>query len=277
MRTKAILILAALVAVVGIAQPAFGQGKKSKCDLSGFMQEAGAILANYAEVYERDRRRDCKMLDLTVYKNWNTQIWKILKKHKCSWDDLEAFVKVKSKEDICGGLPLVPLVDVVETPADDKKPAHEKVKPDDTKKPESKPVVTVRKTPPNPEKTAITLEKAPPPKKSYWLTWTGTSVGGVGLVLLGVGGYFGVESKNAADNAANAIVQLDVDRFNREASDNADKANILFGIGGAMVAIGAAMVILDLTVWRSPGDTSSDKSSATIGVSPGGVHLMVRF
>ena len=125
---------------------------------------------------------------------------------------------------------------------------------------------------------AVTIAKAPPEEGySYWKTWVGGGVGVAGLILLGTGVGFGLQADGYAKEAQSEPIQLEVQRLNREAADNANTANILLGFGGGLIAVGAAVVLLDLVVWESPGDTSPAKSSASVGIGPGSVYLKVPF
>ncbi len=249
-------------------------------------EEFSKIVEAYDKAIKEDSK-NCKNINLEKYRVWNAELDVVLRKADCTWEDVTGFQRVETYADLgCKpppkkpvaakpdeddvALPVVPLVpeeDETKKPdAGNKKPADDKGK-------------VALKPPPEKKEPAIDIKKTPPPPaKSYWLTYTGIGVGVAGLAVLGGGTYFGLQANEAADNAKGAVTQLDVDRFNRDASDNAANANIMLGVGGAMVAAGAVMVILDLTVWGSPADTSADKSVTTsIGMGSGSAHLEVRF
>ena len=281
------------------------------------LKKKGTIIHDYMHWFARDGA-DCANADIQKYLDWNSEVEEILHYFSCTWDNIPGLYKVEKREDLCKSAVFVPTLSekpVADNQADDgpeklkvvllpepkeddlalpesvplvdpnpkatdKKPPVV-VKPP-AKKPESKPVVAITQPTKKPVKKlppAVTITKSPPPaKKSYWLTGTGVGVGVAGLALLGGGTYFALQARSAEDSAWDATTQSDVIRFNKEASDHATNANIMFGVGGATVAVGIVLVILDLTVWGSPNDTSDNKSStASIKVGPGSVNLIMRF
>jgi tetratricopeptide (TPR) repeat protein len=112
-------------------------------------------------------------------------------------------------------------------------------------------------------------------------TWMIVS-GAVGLATAGAGGYFGIRSRqrqSAFDDAncgsTETLPQATLDRC-RDDLDGGRKdarlANILLGTGGAIVAASVLVYIFD------PGNIERPKRErASVGVSPGGISVMVQW
>ena len=91
-------------------------------------------------------------------------------------------------------------------------------------------------------------------------------LGGVGLVVLGGAVYFGVEARDAEDAHAEALDGPTRDRTAADAEDAARWANIGFGLGGALLAGGVVLYLLDL-----------DAGGTALVPTQDGVGLVGRF
>lgn len=276
---KALNWLVILMMATLFAPTAFAKGR---CEVTEMLndKDLGVLLTKYNEALTRDRldpAKCWKSADISIYRGWNKEILPILKKYHCGWDDLKGFVRVSKLDDMCPqeDIPVVPLVgiDGTELPLAPLVPEEKPNEPEVTVAPlVPQPLPEPQKILPEPH-PALTVTKPVPSAKSYWMSYTGGSVGVAGLALLATGAYFGKQANSAESRTHSENTQLAIDRFNREASDNARNANILFGVGGAALAVGVTMIILDFTVWGE----SEDKPSATIGVGPNSGNLTVRF
>ncbi len=272
---------------------------KKKCRTEEFSK----LVKAYNKAFDEDTK-NCEKINLEKYRVWNAELDIVLKKANCTWKDIVGFTRIETHKDLgCkesekkvvavvvnpkeeDDLTLpepVPLVDpklkvvdlVTEKPMAVKTPPKES--PVVVKPPPKKPPVVVKLPIKKPD-PIVTITKTPPvPRKSHWLTYTGIGVGVAGLAVLAGGAYYGLQANEEADNAKSAITQIDIHQFNQDASTSADRANVMFGVGGAAVAAGIAMVILDLTV-RGSSDTPAKKPATTsIDIGPGSAHLTVHF
>lgn len=282
----AIVILATIL----VSQPVFAQEGESKCKIDGLMDElmdkSGDLLNSYMLKASLDHKNYCRqekdrrMIDISFYKKLNIQIEKILHRHSCTWEDIPKFRRVETVWDVCSdddSIPLVPLVTpkakkpvVVKSPPKES-PVVVKPPPSDKK---VEPKTVVRITPPL-KKPALTIIK-PPPTESNGLTWTVAGVaGGLSIVSIVVGSYFGVAANNAVDNADSATDQQDVDRYNQLAKDHALRANTFWIVGGLLAAGTATWLVFNLVDWDS--SPNNPPTTVELGIAPGGAILTAKF
>ncbi len=92
------------------------------------------------------------------------------------------------------------------------------------------------------------------------LTYTGIGVAGLGVAALGVGAYFGMQSASTVDSieyGAGGTTQREAQTLEKDANDQAGMANLMFGVGGGLVAAGAALVVIDLFILDGGGPETS--------------------
>ncbi len=116
--------------------------------------------------------------------------------------------------------------------------------------------------PPAEELTAVALPAvvAPPPstERSRLWTYVGVGVAGLGAAALGAGGYFGLQATSIRDSVqrgADGDTQQQGKRKQDDANASAGRANLMFGIGGGLLAAGGALVALDLWVFGPSAPT----------------------
>jgi hypothetical protein len=108
---------------------------------------------------------------------------------------------------------------------------------------------------------------APPPEtggRSRVLTYVGIAVAGLGAGGLGTGAFFGARSRSLADSidrGAGGTTQLDARRIQEDSDAAVNLANIMFGVGGGLVAVGAGLIVYDLAI----GGDNAPSTSITIG------------
>lgn len=100
-------------------------------------------------------------------------------------------------------------------------------------------------------------------KPGFSLTTAGYVAGGLGLVSLAVGVYFGLDADVKAQEASDldrrnpANTRADQDALSADAERSAFTANLLYGVGGVLLAGGATMFLLSsdgpLKVAATPG------------------------
>jgi hypothetical protein len=96
--------------------------------------------------------------------------------------------------------------------------------------------------------------------------WTGASVAALGVVSVCVGAYFGLNAQNTANQVISANPsQLDVNRLETQANTSARSANVAFGIGFPVIAVGAALVGLDFYL--------NSKTKSRVSLGPSGTAL----
>ncbi|MCC6746201.1 MAG: hypothetical protein IT371_00995 [Deltaproteobacteria bacterium] len=106
--------------------------------------------------------------------------------------------------------------------------------------------------------------------KRYWHAWTTLSVG---LGALAGGAAFGVMSRQANQEAADAQVQPEAWTLRDKAQKNALTANILLGAGGAAVA--TSVLLFALEYRKESKERQSEKLSIGFDLAKGGGSLMV--
>lgn len=282
-----------IVVILTTVTPAWA---KQECNLGAMifelMGEENSILEQYTRTVKHDRM-NCKDVDIDWYLEMNKKISVILKKYHCAWEDLASFTKIEDKTDLgCmelelelpplpDDIPVVPLVGPMNPP---------QVKKTNPKKENNPPVQIVPekddtlpelvapgppKTNPMPSMTPQINSEKPPPSPPGWAFWTGLTTSVVGIGIMGGGGYFGVQANNAATSARKADFQSDVLRYNDSATSYAGNANLMFGIGAAVTAVGVTLVVLDFTVFSA--DEPEPATSVSISAGPGSANLMIRF
>lgn len=119
------------------------------------------------------------------------------------------------------------------------------------------------------QETAIPIEtpSARPEKRSRALLYTGIVIAVVGAAGLGTAAYFGSESLRLGGSVNGDTPQVMTDQLERDANQDALIANLGFGIGGGMVALGATLIILDVIFEL--------KTKATLSVSQNGAAASV--
>ena len=93
----------------------------------------------------------------------------------------------------------------------------------------------------------------PPPRpltfgQRYWPSLT---AGAVGVTLLAVGLGFGVMSSSNQSDARDTKSQAEAVGFLNDAHQNAKIANIMFGVGGGVLAVGAVLLVIELVGARN--------------------------
>lgn len=84
------------------------------------------------------------------------------------------------------------------------------------------------------------VEPLPPPR---WKPWTAVAISAAAITTLGVGVYFGVQSRQLRASAENTEPAGVADALNQEAIVSAQRANWCFGFGGAGALAGAALFV----------------------------------
>ena len=123
--------------------------------------------------------------------------------------------------------------------------------------------------------TAATLPGGPAPASRLW-RYAGGSLAGVGIVALGVGGFFGMQSSsnfNAIKTGPTGTNQVDAKAKLDSANSAASTANLLFGVGGAATAVGAGLFLMDMLVFHK----SSAAPAVVVDPQGPGVSLWWRF
>ena len=110
--------------------------------------------------------------------------------------------------------------------------------------------------------------KSVAPPASSAMRWWGYGTVGAGVVGLAVGGVLGASADTAAKDHREALTRVDKSRFETEANDKATQANVSYIVGGALLAVGAGLVIYDAV---------SDGSSVEVAPGPGGISVHVTF
>jgi hypothetical protein len=111
-------------------------------------------------------------------------------------------------------------------------------------------------------------------------TWM-IATGALGLATAGVGGYFGIRSRqrqSAFDDAncgtTETLPESVLDRCRDDLDGgrrDARLANILIGTGGAIVVTSVLVYIID------PGNIERPKRETNVAISPGGISVMVHW
>jgi hypothetical protein len=109
------------------------------------------------------------------------------------------------------------------------------------------------------------------------LTYTGIAVAGLGVAALGVGGYFGMTSSSTVDSieyGPDGTTQLKAKDIESDANDQASMANLMFGVGGGLVGVGALLVALDLFVLDGG---STPETSVSVGANAAAATFTWKF
>ncbi len=85
-------------------------------------------------------------------------------------------------------------------------------------------------------------------KRSRALLIAGVVVAAVGAAGMGTAAYFGSRSVALGGGVNAETPQISTERLQREANMNALGANLGFGVGGGLVALGAALIIADVVL-----------------------------
>jgi hypothetical protein len=124
---------------------------------------------------------------------------------------------------------------------------------------------------------------SPPPAlrdgRSYALTYVGIAVAALGAGGLGTGAYFGVHSRSVVEPieyGTGGTRQLDADQMKSDSDASVTIANILFGVGGGLAAVGAGLIVLDLALGHDD-DARSPAASLTVGAAGPGATLTWRW
>ena len=131
---------------------------------------------------------------------------------------------------------------------------------------------------PNLTLAAVSAEhasSAPPPAavgRSKVLTYIGIGVAGLGAVAAGGGAYFGMQRNSLRDAAKTAPTQLATAKKLDDANAAGGRANLLFIIGGAAAAVGAALIAVDIGLGRH-----APSASVTVGANPNSVTVAWTF
>ena len=104
----------------------------------------------------------------------------------------------------------------------------------------------------------------------------GGVIGGVGVLALGAGTYFGLQAKSSREAAVNDPEARAASASLSSAKSSAKLANVAFIAGGALVATGVVLLVLPT---GSGGSSSGgrDQLEATLLVGPGSLGCLVSF
>lgn len=85
-------------------------------------------------------------------------------------------------------------------------------------------------------------------KRSRALLIAGAVLAGVGAASLGTAAYFGSKSATLGGSLTAETPQIPAERIQRDANENGLIANLGFGVGGGVLALGAALIIADVVL-----------------------------
>lgn len=89
-----------------------------------------------------------------------------------------------------------------------------------------------------------------------WLLPTGAGVAGAGVVAIGFGVFFGLQSQSQrAEIVGGQTTQIAASELAAASNNSATTANILFGVGGGVAALGVALLVTDLILAQQMVDT----------------------
>lgn len=133
--------------------------------------------------------------------------------------------------------------------------------PQRSENPPAAPAATARRPPP----------PAPPPPPSPWhRPWRigALSGAGVGLVALGIGTWQGIAARRAEFDFRHAESQRDAVDAKRRSEVAGERANAWLGIGGAVTAIAATVLTLDVfgIIGDRPSERAAVQRSAAVGI-----------
>lgn len=100
--------------------------------------------------------------------------------------------------------------------------------------------------------------------ESMVLTFTGIGVAALGCAALGAGGLAGLQSSSKRaeiEYGQDGTSQLDARDINDEANELANRANLLYGVGGGLVLVGAGLVVLDMLLSAVAPEASTSLSA----------------
>lgn len=120
---------------------------------------------------------------------------------------------------------------------------------------------------------------APPTGERRWLFYGGVASTGLGALLVGVGSYYGLQSRSLLDEAEDRSPRNELNQVRAKDKEQqgwaaADRANLFFGIGGIAVTAGAAMVGYD--IYRRRTHASTDVG-VQVSAGPGGATLLLTW
>lgn len=98
---------------------------------------------------------------------------------------------------------------------------------------------------PSVQPLSVEALKAPNTDEYSILKFGGYGVSGVGLLAVGLGAVFGVQSRLAYNSAPNAPTLDEFEADKQAVRDNNFRADLCFAVGGGAIAIGLTMIILD--------------------------------
>ena len=129
--------------------------------------------------------------------------------------------------------------------------------------------------PPPPIPTGDKTPAEKPKSGGFPLKTVGIITGGVGVVLVGVGGYFGISAigKNTDSNAQGCNESTNVctgngTRLRRDAIDTGNTSTGLFVVGGLLTAAGIAMFVLAKPTPSSAAGKSRPSVAAAPSIAP---------
>jgi tetratricopeptide (TPR) repeat protein len=123
----------------------------------------------------------------------------------------------------------------------------------------------VATAPPSSAAPATTPTPATPPPGHSVLWPVGWATLGVGAATVGVGIYFGLEAQDAEDAHKAARTGREKEKLGQESEDKALVANVLYGLGGALLVTGGTLLVLDRR--------GQSAARPTALIVPGGAYL----
>jgi len=120
-----------------------------------------------------------------------------------------------------------------------------------------------------PQPKAKISSPAEPPEPSHVLRWAGVAGIAAGVLTAGGGVVFGVTATSEHDSAVrvNGVKPDEFDTHQRNMINNARNADICYGVGAAVAAIGVTLFIIDIVGKSEPS------KSVTMTVTGNGVGL----
>lgn len=123
-----------------------------------------------------------------------------------------------------------------------------------------------RSNDPSPSETPPPAERPAPPSPAHTVRWPiGWGVLGAGVVTAGVGIAFGVASGQAEDDHKTATTGAAKRRTADDAEAAALKANVCYALGGALVATGITLLVLDAREMKSGPTAMVTREGAAFG------------
>jgi len=125
------------------------------------------------------------------------------------------------------------------------------------------------------ESSGLPPPPPPPPDDGRGRRIAGFVAGGVGLVGIGVGSYFGIRAASkqsaAQGHCAGRFCDPEGLSLDRDAHGSATVSTVLFGVGIAGLAAGAVLVLTSLP--KSQGQAAILRVRPLVGASGGGLHI----